>query len=776
MNRSRRIVLVLLGLVAWPAADCAADIKRVEHPFILWTKEDIAGMKRTYEAESWLQESLARLEASKGRPLAGLFRSAVLGDEDAGAGEKKELLETVRSPAPRGAAQWITVLRYDLLYDDLTPEERRDCERCFREYIHNHVFERIIFDEDKFANPGNYRRYDAREYTRTNWLPNIIWPWKVSANLMAVALGDEQLIRETWSAYGSWKWYFDEYLCDNGFYSEEFSKMGSTPGAMIVYCLGLERLGLDELGFGYTGKGGATMRGHLESIIHLGYPRVDLGTSRPHYPMVTIGDLRHRQFFREGHSVQGYCFQDSIAKAYGRQGDGGGSRWQTAGAWGGTRRTKRPPAPPWDIGKTPKMNIPLWFELGHGRWPEAGFGYFLCQMRAPDETSYLPSPLFGLEPIRPQDVKPPHAPSAVWPERGLIMLRAEEGPEYWESEAPAVCMRTASPYAHSVNDAFALAGFYAFQRPIYINRQTTSSYAQGISRSIRSHAGVQVDDREPAFTYETTVRCDFTPALKFAAARSQAVYEGIDFTRALMLTRDYLLDVSALSADQPHVYRWRVHAVGPAADSRKLDPGDDAWSVTVVQTCPVGDADSTLLGRAWYDKQIGVRLTMLGGATTSVTVEDTPPLEPHRGQSPPPRDEIGGTTIAATRQANATVFAVLHEPFRGGRSRVAEIRPLFQGGDTLVVAVTGHTDSGIDDRLMLRFGDDAEQPVTVGDDGESFTFAGHAFVRVAATAVEATGDVRGMKIRVPGRNRPQLRVNAKAVPATIADGFLVYRK
>ena len=31
-----------------------------------------------------------------------------------------------------------------------------------------------------------------------------------------------------------------------------------------------------------------------------------------------------------------------------------------------------------------------------------------------------------------------------------------------------------------------------------------------------------------------------------------------------------------------------------------------------------------------------------------------------------------------------------------------------------------------------------------------------------------------MKVRVPGRSRPQLMLNAKAVPVTLADGFLVY--
>lgn len=768
--------LALLVLFAWPGAQQAADVKQVDHPFILWTQDDLARLKRTYQAEPWLRASLQRLGDSRGRPLASLFRWAVLGDRDAARGEKKELLQTVRSPVPRGAAQWITVLRYDLLYHDLTAEERRDCQRCFREYIQNHVFQRIIFDEEKFANPGNYRRYDARRYTRTNWLPNIIWPWKVSANLMAVALMDEALIRKTWAAYGSWKWYFDEYLCDSGFYSEEFSKMGSTPGAMIVYCMGLERLGLNDLGFGYTGRGGATMRGHLESLIHLGYPRVDVGSSRPHYPSVTIGDLRQSDSGRAEHDVRGLCFQDCIVAGYDRHDRGGNRRWQQAGAWGGTRRTRRPPAPPWDIGKTPKMYVPLWFELGHRRWPQAGFDYFLTQMRPPHQSHYVPSALFGLAPIDHADVKAPAAPSAVWPQRGLIVLRADESPRYWESQAPAVCLRTASPYAHSVNDSFVLAGFYAFNRPIYVNRQTTPGYAQGRSRSIRSHAGVQVDDRQPGATYETTVRRRFTPLVKFAAARSQEVYQRVDFTRALMLTRDYLWDVSALAGDRPHVYCWRVHAIGPAADPPRPDPGDKAWSVAVLQTCPLESPDTTALGRAWYEKRIGVRLTMLGAPQTAVTVQATPPLEPHPRKPPPPRDEIGGTTITATRRANATMFVVLHQPFCGGTPPPTEMRPIGQTADTLVVAVAGKPETGINDRLMVRFGNDAQKPVTVEADGESFTFAGHAYVRLGKKTVETTGNLQKMRIRIPGSSRPKLMVNEKAVPATIADGLLVYEE
>lgn len=763
------------------AACPAAGAPAVERPFMLWNKRDIARLNKAYATEPWVKQSLSRLEQSRGKPVARLFYAGVLGEEDAIAQEKKTLLDVVHSPAPQGAAQWLTVLRYDLLYHELTPEERRECEQCFRKYIDDHVFRRIIFDDAKWNNRGDYRRYDAREYTRTNWLPNIIWPWKVSANLMAVALMDEALIRKTWSAYGSWQWYFDEYLCDEGFYSEEFSKMTSTPGAMILYCEGLEALGLNELGYGYVGAGGATMRGHLESVIHLGYPRVDLGTSQPHYPSVTLGDLRHRQHFSTGHSVQGYFVQDAIVKGHGpaeatrEDLAGGDMRWWTAGAWGGEKRTNRQGLTgPWDMGKTPKMGIPLWFELGHARWPEAGFGYFLTQMRAPDQPRYIPSLLFGLEPLDPKDTPPPPAPSAVWPERGLIMLRAEESPAYWESPAPAVCMRTASNYAHNVHDSFTLAGFYAFHRPIYLNRQTCSSYATGHSRSVASHAGVQVDDREPGFTYETVVRSHFSPLVKFAAARSEAVYEGVELSRSLMLTREYLLDVVSLKSDAPHEYRWRVHALGSAAVPRKIRSDGAPWAVTVEQICPVEDPDSTLLGRGWYDRQIGVRLTMLGDGKTAVDATDTPRLETKPGAAPP-RDEIGGTTITVTRKQPSATFIAVHEPFKNGQPQIAEIRRIGETKDGVIaVAVIGQPGSGINDRLLIRLGDDHEQNTVVSGDGERFTFSGHAFVRIGAETVEARGFLLDIQARVPKDANSRLILNGKPVKANVANGVMVF--
>ena len=725
-----------------------------------------------------------------------MLRYAITGDKEIAQSQIKELIKTARSPVPRGAAQYINVIRYDMFYGSLMPEERRDVEQFFREYIENHIFKRVIFDPNIFNNSANYARYDAREYTRTNWLPNITWPWKVSANLMAAALQDEKLIRKVWTAYGSWKWYFDEYLCDTGFYSEEFGKMGSTPGAMLLYCRALERLGLNELGFGYKGKGGATMRGHIESLIHLGYPRLDVGGSRPQYPMVTMGDLR-QSGSSQSWNLPSPAFQHSIVRGYTLDGAGGNERWKAHGAWGGIRRGK---LPQWDgySGFTPKMQIPLWFEFGHGRWPDLRFDYFLAQMRGPDDENYYPSLFCGLDPIDPAKVKAPPAPSAVWPDRGMVILRADESPAYWESAAPAVAMRLAGNYAHHVNDCFAILGFYAFNRPIYLNRQVTPGYAMDWSRSIQSHCAVTVDGTEPKFTDATTTRRAFTEKVKFVAARSKQVYPGVELTRCLMLTGEYLLDVTHLEAQEEHSYYWLIHALGEAQmqqpgqwNSSKLPQalhplkkvracaiGDRAWAVTALQSCTLADKSKAKLPGQWYDRRIGVRMNMLGEAGTRAYVAQTPLIvRKYRDKNGERRyeevpSEVGGVTIIAERKAPCTTFIALHEPFEAGMAKIVNFTPIELTNRGLAVAVAGRAGSAINDRLMVRLGDNHEQPLTLDSGSENFTFADWAYVRIGREKVQVWGRLRRMKLQVEGR--PKLMINGKQQKASIAGQYLSY--
>lgn len=804
--RPRRHARAILTAVAFAlllavVPSSAGGMKQVDHPFLLWTADEIAQMKKKLQTDGYRRRQLRRLLDSDHRHdkwFKDLVRYALLDDEGAGRREVKKLMRVVNSPVPRGGAQWVTSLRYDLCHDLLTDKQKQAYETMVRTYVKHGVLDNAVFDPNVFNDSRNYSRYDARKYTKSNWLPNIIWPRKVSANILAASLADEKLIRRAWGAYGSWKWYFDHYLSDMGFYQEEFSKMGATPGAMIVYCIAVENLGLNELGFGYEGEHGATMRGHIRSLIAVTFPRVEIESDRPHYPLMTTGDLRQAGS-SEKEKFATPAFQHALVMGYMPDGTGGNARWAAHGAWGGEIRGDHAQ---WDgYGNfTPKMMLPFWFELGHKRWPKDGYGYFLAAMRKPDQKAYHPSLLMGLdEPVAPEDVSPPPAPSGVYEQRGLVMLRAEQSPKYWSSSAPAVGLRLASPYAHHVRDSFALTGFYAFNRPIYLNRQVTPGYARDWSRSILSHAGVRVDWKEPGFTRETTVRKDFSGPVKFVAARSRKVYRGVDLSRALLLTKEYLLDATRLASDEKHTYDWLVHALGearyPGTDGSKtwtrvdtpkrftefdearwclMDEG--AWRVQVMQVCTLDDPSKASLPKAWYDRAVGVTLTMLGGDGTSAFTFRTPrPVRRYRDEEGKKRyrkvnPEVGGVSVAATRREKNTVFTALHEPFEKGKGRGLEMRRMGDPDDKTVTAVAIRG-GGIDDRAMIAFGDDAKKARTVGSDGEAFTFSGWAWIRMDAKAGSATvkGDLRAMTLTAPAEAET-LRVNGQTVK--VEDGVV----
>jgi hypothetical protein len=816
------------------------------HPFILWTKDEAAAIRRHIESEPWAKRQYEAMLSEKGlgQTFRNLFRYQVMGDESVVASEKKYLVGLIgNNPRTflgdtgggRHYDQYLSVLRYDVLYERLSDAQRRGLEATFRDFIEHHCHEENL------------------KFTRSSWLPNMQWPRPMTAHLMAVALRDEKLVRECFHSAGGWKYYFDEYLADGQFYGEEFGKQYSMIGEMFLWCRGLQRLGLDELGYGYTGKGGATLRRYVESVVNIGYPRVEIPGGMPHYPQVTMGDARTSGF----DAAPPYVFQKSIVMGRLADGRGGNPAWMAANMNGRDHRNA----------KVEKMLHPYWFELAHAKWPDARFDYFLAQMRGPGERYYTPSLFWGLGPIDAQAVSPPPAPSYLARERGFAMLRAEERPAYWESAAPAVALQLSSYYVHYAHDCFSLLGFYAFNRPIYLNRQISNGYGGGCpwTDSARGHAGVMVDNQQfmlddsdskqdhphwPNPVGEVPTRVGFDPLVKFIAAHARPlsgsvnldnrqplaggtlslelrkeekeVWPGVDMTRALFLTREYLCDVFQLVSDRPRSYDWHVHALGlpvldgpwkPSDELRdalydlgnraiaarlsdplereryqlrdvmKLDAGERPWAATVVQSCALPDARKSVLGNAWYDRKIGVCVRMLAEPGTAVYAGRTPESrraggkEPNKGEKSDLPNEVGGTTLLVQRRKPATVFAALHEPIEQAGapacgSRVAVFRRIAENRQGIGMAVQGTDGSAINDRILFRFWEDFDQPLTLAGQRESFTFADRVFLRIGREKVEVSGDLRGMRLKVSGQ--PALWVNSRQVPCRWEGEYLVF--
>ena len=832
---------VCLGLCLPAFVGLCSAASAIEHPFLLWTRDEAAAIRKRIETEPWekAQYDLLLKEKGLGQTFRNLFRFVVMGDESVVDAEKKYLISLIgNNPRTfkgdtgggRHYDQYLNVLRYDALYDRLSDAERSSLENTFRDFIKHHCDEETL------------------PFTRTSWLPNMQWPRPITAHLMAVALRDEKLIRQCFNSRGGWKFYFDDYLADGQFYGEEFGKQYSMIGEMFLWCRGVERLGLNELGYGYTGKGGATMRRYVESVVNIGYPRTEIPGGLPHYPQVTMGDARSSSLA----GAPPYAFQKSIVDGFLPGGTGGNRPWMSANMNGRDHKNA----------KVDKMLAPHWFELAHAKWPDGHFDYFLVQMRKPGEAVYTPSLFWGIAPVDPKQVMPPPAPSYLARERGFAFLRAEESPAYWDSPAPAVAFQLATYYVHYAHDAFSLLGFHAFNRPIYLNRQISNGYGGGCpwTDSGRGHCGVMVDnlhyelsDADPKRDHphwpnpigEVPTRQGFDPLVKFVAARARPaagtvsldnrqplagqtlslelrceekdVWPGVDMERALFLTREYLFDVLRLASDRPRQFDWHVHALGqlvatldwnPSAlaldqlypltnraiarlladpvereryalkDVRQRATGPNAWTATIRQDCALTNVADSVLSKAWYDRQIGVRVHMLGEAGTSVYAGRSPESrrvpgkEASKGDTSNMPNEVGGTTLLVRRQAPATVFAAVHEPFEKNAPRLETVRRLAQTKEGVAVQANGKPGSGVNDRLLYAFWDSHRAPVKLEAEGESFTFADRAFIRISADKVEAAGDLR--RLRLPVAGRPQFVLNGKVREASCDGGVLVF--
>ncbi len=798
------------------------------HPFILWTAEEAAKLRAVYDANQWPKQKLDRLaKEAKGKTFVNLYRYQVLGDERAGEVERTYLLSFIGAKLEstdesghrvrRHYDNYAHALRYDVLYDTLTPAQREALEKTFRRFV-------------------RYELDHPYHNTRLSLLPNMQLPRMVAAHLMTVALRDEELIRELWAAPSGFRWFFDEYLSDGGLYNEEFGKMTSLIGELLLYCRGLDRLGLAELGYGFTGRGGASMRSYVESLIWIGYPRTEIPGGAPRYERVTMGDARRNLLGVFQHcNVPGRLPSGLTGKTI-----GGWDYFYGANMNGRDHRNR----------KVGKLQLPQWFEILHAKYPGGPFGYFLAQMREPGAEAYVPTPFWGLRLIRPSDVEPPPAPSTVYPERGFAVLRAEESPAYWESQAPAIALQFATLYVHYTSDCFSLLGYHAFNRPIYVNRTISDGYNGGPwDFSVLGHCGVVVDAEQAQPIGRVLVRTDFSKLAKFVSARGvlapgaeaykgqgevrssdqprepfTEIYTNIELSRSLFLTREYLFDVYAIAdtSGKNRLYHWLVHAPGvallddqwhnsktlaktllnikpiPAAKQprqrhwdrsedpreswilihgeKKRDIGDATLDLTVVQQCILDDVGQSQLGAAWYNRRIGVRLRLLGEPGTTAYVFDTPTgyrpgthRAPRDGK-PRPRPETGGVSVAIARTTPKTVFVALHEPLENAVPRIETIRRIQQTDGAVAVSVRGN---GVNDRICLRYGNAWNEPVTLSGRGESFRFADHVYIRVTDEIVHVSGTLKAMRLTVTGS--PKLVINGRPAPAAVSGGLMTYR-
>ena len=845
------------------AASAAAD--DVKRPYILWTKEEAKELRTKIMARPWAKERFierfqVQTNAWKRSTVDNLFFYTMVGDREAYEAEVPPLMGFINAPPlVKDMTDWRwhhvdhsdMAIRFDVFHEKLTPAQRKAVYNTF------HQLAVYGIEQEPLRGFENVRM--------------------MSHMFCALATKDKRLIKGIFNCRGGGKDYFD------GIREGHFTRHGWNPshrtlGQIWTWCRAVERLGMNEIGFGYNNEKGESLRDLLEGIFLLGDPRIDIPGGTWFYGRSAVHlDFRGGSFHRMPMGrFSPQLFHAPVVIGYLRDGTGGWPPWLNLVSHKN-----------YDVYEqgTFRMYLSLVMELAHQRWPDAPFAYFLAQMRKPGADKYYPSIYFGVDAIDAGAVKPPPVRSAVHRAPKVALLRAEEGASFWESAAPYAALRLPGWSRRSGGASFSIATFHAFNRPLYQTHKDRGPHGPRWDRTGKPHSTVAIDNRRAGIPDPAKIRTHFDPLVKFVGARSiprswqekeetpdgeetmvtkhAALSPGVEPERILALTREYLFDVFRLRSEKEHTYDWMVQAIGSAQpddpsdwkptrdldkslpgsgdrgmplnyeEQHAFDPGKRTWSMNAVQTAMTTDLEATVLGPEWYNRRVGVRVTMLGEPGTrafyarrplrrkltreekeKLALEKNPLrlqarsetynkvdseimelqiLPPSAGRIKPgdrkeikkkkkpfkpvgviaeTRPETGDVTIIGERKGADVTFAVLHEPFVNEEWKIPGFERVQQTKEALAVAVKGREGGPVNDRIMVALGDAVDTETTLGGSGEEFRFKGFAFVRVSADEVMATGELLGMKLKVDGK--PRLVLNGEKVKAKVRGGVLTF--
>ncbi|MGB2824165.1 MAG: alginate lyase family protein, partial [Phycisphaerae bacterium] len=707
MATATKTAVCYLLCAALSASVPAAEVPAVRHPNLLLNRQEIEQVRAKVRRHEWAARLLDRVKEMAKDPgrniretalayaLTGEKRYAdqarrhLTGQARHGIGEY-EKLDLKLHPEYGAWTPWGTYAwAYDLTHETFSPEERQLVERWLRMAC------KAVIEGEKL-------------WTTT---PNLVFGKHFNVALVGYCLGDRELIE--WGlndpgAHGPRRGGFyqvlDSMINDGRFW-------GETP----IYALHYDvhgMLALAEAAMHYDGTdlyrhvskaSGASIKSVIDGYIRMGFPVEQTGASS--IRMATYGDGSTSYSpggkLWETFLVPGDLFPGNLEVAYKRYKD---------------------PAYGWIIGLNRKRDA----FVSYGR---AVWGYVA---------------LTHGEPLGDK-LTPPAAPSGVYSQQGFAFLRADETPAYWTSGALAAMVMLGKPIGHGHNDFYSLV-LHGKGRLLYPDLnviQYEPTYLRWTREGI-AHSTLLVDHESPRGGPFTT-RHEFTDDVKFLALRGSA-FEDIDQSRVLLLTREYLADFfhAADRNGRDRAMDWVLHGLGrlypggPATfrathdlvpfywwiDNEKSRTVDGTWRADWIQSS-AGLTRGLQFGPEWFAQTAGVRMTMLGTASTRVYCGDGPITDG------PPYGRIDGNPegsspmVLARRKAAATTFAAVHEAYRD-RPSVGRVSRLAEDDHAvaIVVAAPAFTD------FVLAAFDGKEHTLAAGG-GPAFSFSNYAYLRVA---------------------------------------------
>ncbi|MEO5367745.1 MAG: heparinase II/III family protein [Magnetococcus sp. WYHC-3] len=391
----------------------------------------------------------------------------------------------------------------------------------------------------------------------------------------------------------------------------------------------------------------------------------------------------------------------------------------------------------------------------------------------------------------PEKFEFPPAPSKVWPDYGLAILRAVESPAYWRSSAPVAFQLMTRTYGHEHNDKFSLI-FHGAGRLLYpdYNAIQYENASIGWSHNTMAHNTLMVDEGETQPVPACAIRHDFRPEVKYLATSASGVFAKVAQTRVLLLTREYLLDVFQADSPVPRVYDYLLHSFGAPrpvnperfqpstaldrrfwlVSDRQAMTTDGPWALDFVIKEEPGSRKGKF-GPEWYDHTAAVRVTMAAEPATLVT----------RGIS---GIELGkqvkhtfdplGMLIVRRAGVRQTVFTAVHEPYTNAATpRITAVTVLARTEHAMLVRVDA---ADYTDYAAVSFGSQTnavEHRLAAADgSGIRVAFQDYGYLRVKRDGtMSACGGWKGL--RIPATNS-KFVLNGKPVRSSRQDGCLAY--
>lgn len=363
----------------------------------------------------------------------------------------------------------------------------------------------------------------------------------------------------------------------------------------------------------------------------------------------------------------------------------------------------------------------------------------------------------------------PAAPSTVWPEYGLAMLRSDESPNYWTNpEAIAVFQVLSKGYGHDHRDKFSIT-LHGAGRLLYpdYNAIQYENPAIGWTRNTIAHNTLMVDEQDTADADPTDMRHQFSPAVKFLSTSASEVFKTVGQTRTLMLTSEYLLDIFQAESETPHVYDYLLHSFGrpePVAaggfqsgtflsarfnqvQNKMGMSTDQSWQIDFIideaqlkrreeaMAQLLGESQEDNYGPEWYGHISAVRVTMASSPNTGVVY----------GEGPQALD-----MLVVRRQAIAeTAFVSTHEPYEGGQTpRIKAVTVLARTQNAIAVRIDADE---FTDYAAVALGpgqEDRIHSLSLAEDGSRWiTFRNFTYLRVdAGGRITADGGLTGFRL------------------------------